>query len=103
MGQVEQRTRLARLLVAPPPVVYEELKSYSADVQTSPYTAASEELEASLAARNDPLIDLAIASFGASHETIGELYRKGKSLAVDGADAQYRQGLRLSSRCHRPG
>lgn len=96
MGQVEQRTRLARLLVAPPPVVYEELKSYSADVQTSPYTAASEELEANLAARNDPLIDLAIASFGASHETIGELYRKGKSPAVDGTDAQYRQGLRLA-------
>jgi len=96
MGQIEQRTRLARLLVAPPPVVYEELKSYSADVQASPYTAASEELEASLAARNDPLIDLAIASFGASHKTIGELYRKGKSAPLDGADAQYRQGLRLA-------
>lgn len=96
MGQSEQRTRLARLLVAPPPVVYEELKSYSADVQASPYTAASEELEASLAARNDPLIDLGIASFGASRETIGELYRKGKSPAVDGTDAQYRQGLRLA-------
>lgn len=96
MGQVEQRTRLARLLVAPPAVVYDELKSYSADVQSSPYTAASEELEASLAARNDPLIDLAIASFGASQKTIGELYRKGKSHADDGTDAQYTQGLRLA-------
>lgn len=96
MAQIEQRTRLARLLIAPPAIVYEELKSYSTDVQASPYTAPSEELEASLAARHEPLIDLALASFGASPQTIGELYRRGKSPAVDGSDAQYRQGIRLA-------
>ncbi len=95
MGDIEKRTRLARLLVAPPPVVYDELKAYSADVQASPYPAI-DDLEASLAARNDPLIDLALASYGASRETIGELYRKAKAPAIDEADAKYKQGLRLA-------
>jgi hypothetical protein len=43
MGEIERRTRLARLLIAPPSVVYEDLKAYSADIQASPYTAATDD------------------------------------------------------------
>jgi hypothetical protein len=93
---INKTTRLARLLISPAPVVYDELKAYSIDVRANPYGAASEELEAKLAAREDPLIDLGLASYGASTELIGELYQKAKTPPTDDADATYKQGLRLA-------
>lgn len=96
MADIERRTRLARLLIAPPPFVYEELKRYGAEVQGSPYTAQSDELEQALAGRDDPLIDLGIAAYGANRKLVGELYQKGKVPAVNEMDAKYKQGLRLA-------
>lgn len=96
MGDIEKSTRLARLLISPPPVVYEELKAYSTEVRADPFGTASDELEAKLAARGDPLIDLAIASYGASTDQIGQLYKKSKLPPADDADASYKQGLRLA-------
>ena len=96
MADIERRTRLARLLIAPASSVYDELKRYGAEVQASPYTAQSDELEQALAGRNDLLIDLGLASYGGSRELVGELYRKGKAPASDEVDAKYKQGLRLA-------
>lgn len=83
MATIEQRTRLARLLVAAPEVVYEELKNYSAEVIKAPFRAGSKELEESLLSRDDPLINLGLASFGCDPEVVGELWRKGMSLGDD--------------------
>ncbi len=96
MADIERRTRLARLLIAPASFVYDELKRYGAEVQASPYTAQSDQLEQALADRNDPLIDLGLAAYGANRELVGELYRKGKAPASDEVDATYKQGLRLA-------
>lgn len=96
MTDIERRTRLARLLVAPTSFVYEELKGYAGEVQASPYTAQSDELEQALAGRNDPLIDLGLAAYGANRKLLGELYLKGKAPASGEAEIKYKQGLRIS-------
>lgn len=93
---INKTTRLARLLISPAPIVYDELKTYSSDVRANPYGSESEELEAKLAARQEPLIDLGLASYGATTDLIGELYRKAKAPPTDDADASYKQGLRLA-------
>lgn len=93
MADIERRTRLARLMISSPEVVYEGLKAYSADVHASPYTASNELLENSLAERDDPLIDLGLATFGSNPELVGNLYRKGKE---PGGDERHKQGLRLA-------
>ncbi len=96
MGQTEKRTRLARLLISSPNAVYEELKEYGAEVRASPYAAPSDELESKLAGRNDPLIDLALASYGSSEDEIGRLYKNAKQPPIDATDASYKQGVRLA-------
>lgn len=96
MATIEQRTRVARLMVAPPDMVFAELRAYSQEVQASPYTAASHTLETALATRDDPLIDLGLASYGSSYDVVGGLYRKGKEPQVDDADGTSKQGLRLA-------
>lgn len=96
MESLERRTRLARLLVAPPTFVYEELKQYSAEVRASPWTAQDDALETALRNRNDPLIDLGLASYGACREVVGALYLKGKEPPGEGEYLAYKQGLRLA-------
>lgn len=92
MGTIEQRTRLARLLVAAPEVVYEELKHYSAEVIKAPYRAGSKELEKALLTRDDPLINLGLASFGCTPEVVGVLWRRGMGLGND----VFGEGLRIA-------
>jgi hypothetical protein len=96
MESLERRTRLARLLVAPPSFVYDELKQYSADVQASPWTAQDDAIEIALGTRNDPLINLGLASYGACREVVGALYLKGKEPPAEGEYLAYKQGLRLA-------
>jgi hypothetical protein len=96
MSNIQTSTRLARLLISTPETVYEELREYSAEVRSAPYTAASEELEAKLADRNDRLIDLALASYGSSRQEVGKLYKKAKAPPADDTDASYKQGMRLA-------
>jgi hypothetical protein len=96
MADIGRRTRLARLLIGPPSMVYEELKIYSADVQASPWGAQSDELEIALAARDDPLIDLGLASYAASNDVVGELYRNAKADPNNPLDDKSKQGIRLA-------
>jgi hypothetical protein len=95
MEDVEQRTRLARVLVAPPEMVFAELKAFSAGILSSRLSAADKDMEVALAARNDRLIDLGLACYGASCEIVGTMYRKALIETDDPTDALYRKGLRV--------
>lgn len=87
---------LARLKVAAPEVVCAELQAYHEHYhggKLKSFGKAFEELELALQARNHPLIDLALARYGASKAVIGELYDK----ALTGTgDAQQDKGVRIS-------
>ena len=96
MEYVERKTLFARLLVAPPAMVFEELKAYSADVRASPFGSTNREMEAALAQRNDPLIDLGLATYGGDRDTVGAIYWKAKSPAENDNDKKYKKGVRLA-------
>ena len=70
----EKQTREARLLVSSPEVVYSELKIYRENAARD-IVAADEEMENLLLAREDPLIDLALACYGTNQDVVGALYR----------------------------
>jgi len=74
MREMERKTRLARLIVAAPQMVFAELKAYSADLKGPPYTIPDEDMEAALAERNNPLIDLRLASYGGSPSSATRRY-----------------------------
>jgi|SRR5579862_88257 len=91
------RIREARLLVAQPEVVFDELKIYAEQITKGGSTShGDDELEKSLAARNDPLIDLGLACYGSSPEVVAALYKKGLDPALSSSDARYRKGLRIA-------
>ena len=91
----EKRTREARLLASSPEVVYRELKIYGEDVD-SDILAVDEELEKSLLAREDPLIDLALACYATDKSVVGGLYKKGLQKPETWLDGRYRRGLRIA-------
>lgn len=83
---------LAKLKFASPDRVYEALREYAEHLGPVPWFMADEELEETLLARNNPLIDLALARYGASENVLGTLYSRG--LRGSG-DPLYDKGLRL--------
>ncbi len=68
---------------------------YSAEAQESPYGVPNEVLEAALLDRDDRLVDLGLAQYGAIPATLKAVYLKAKEPAGDDADARYKQGIRL--------
>ena len=62
--EVEQArlTEEARLLLAPPSMVFEELKNAAKKARREPLEVRPEKLEAMLVERNEKLINLALAS-----------------------------------------
>ncbi len=101
IDEQERRTREARLLVSRPETVFEELKKYAAQVKADRWSA-DEQLENSLSEREDPLIDLGLACYGANAEVVGELYKKATAPPSTPMETRYRKGLRiacLSNQC----
>ena len=95
MADVEKKTQIARLLVAPPEMVFEELKAYRADVRRRRWTFDGD-MEKALMARNEPLIDLGLATYGADREVVGAIHLKGKCPTDQTMDERYKKGLRLA-------
>lgn len=96
MEKLERRPRIARLKVAAPEAVYAEMKEYALAVQARPHTDGSDALELMLSRRDNPLIDLALASFASNYQLVGKLYGKGRELADDPEQADQARGLRLA-------
>src|SRR4051812_6946519 len=94
MSEHERRIRQARLLVSPPEVVYEQLKKYG-ESAADDILVEDREMEKCLLSREEPLINLGLASYGTDRDIVGELYRSGLAEAATVLDAQYRQGLRI--------
>jgi hypothetical protein len=95
MSEHEKRIREARLLVSPPEIVFEELKKYG-EKAVDDFGIGDKELEKNLLARDEHLINLALAQYGTDRDILGELYRRGLGDPTSPLDARYRQGLRMA-------
>jgi hypothetical protein len=95
MSEHEKRIREARLLVSPPEIVFEELKKYG-EKPVDDFGIDDKELEKNLLARDEHLINLALAQYGTDRDILGELYRRGLGDPTNPLDARYRQGLRIA-------
>lgn len=82
----EARIREARLIVAGPEQVLAELEKCSGD----------EQLEKSLLARSNPLIDIGLARYAREKEVVAALYRKSRAKPSDQLQDRYFRGLRIA-------
>jgi hypothetical protein len=80
----------ARLLNSPAIAVYEELKGLATDVDA--YLWRDDKIEEALLQRNDPLVTLGLAQYGASDKVAAVLYKRG--CATNG-DVNFNKALRL--------
>jgi hypothetical protein len=99
-NEQERLTQEARLSVANPEEVLRELKHRAQKPQL--LVKRDEAIEALLVERNEPLINLGLACYGASQEVFVALYKHGLEKPIDTADERYKRGLRigcLSNRC----
>ncbi len=83
---------LTRLLNLPPATVYEELKDFGSE-EDGPWMGRDHTIEEALLRRNDPLIDLGLAQYCASHDVASALYERG-SLPI--GDVTYNKALRMA-------
>jgi hypothetical protein len=81
----------ARLFLANPEVVFEELKKLNAKTEFG----RNDRLETVLVKRNHPLINLGLACYGANKEVFAALYNHSLERPEDENDAQYKLGLRI--------
>lgn len=90
---------LARLKVAPPDMVYAALRDYGDYIHSQINGTADDSLEATLLARDDPLINLGLAQFGASNTTVAALYKRG--FALRSSDLESGRGLQVACLANR--
>ena len=83
----------ARLMVAAPEFVYEQLKFYSENVGI---LEGKEELEELLLKRNEKLINLALAQFATHKKIVQQLYDQACVPTADGDEEAYNLGLRVA-------
>jgi hypothetical protein len=88
----DKLTQEARLLLASPEIVFQELKNLGGKVDRSEW---DDQLEIALAKRNQPLISLGLACYGSNKGVFAALYRHSLEPAKNEADAKYKKGLRL--------
>jgi hypothetical protein len=92
----ELLTRQARLYLASPEVVYLELKQLAINSdKTRRWWYRSDTHEAALVERNDTLINLGLACYGANKNVITALYEHSLEPPANNADAVYKEGLRV--------
>jgi hypothetical protein len=90
----ERLTQEARLNAASPEEVYRELKR-TAPKSLIERLGRDKALEVGLVERNDPLINLGLASYGTNEEVFMALYKHGLEKPADAADERYKLGLRI--------
>jgi hypothetical protein len=97
VGWAEEQDKLtleARLSLASPEVVFQELKRLSARSRTD-LLGRDDRLETVLVKRNHPLVNLGLASYGANKEVFAALYKHALERPKNEADARYKEGLRI--------
>jgi hypothetical protein len=90
----DKLTQEARLTLASPEVVFQELKKLSAGTRAD-LLGRNDRLETVLLRRNQPLINLGLASYGADKEVFAALYIHALEPPKNEADAKYKEGLRI--------
>lgn len=88
----EARIREARLIVARPEQVLAELEKYGDALKSRVYSG-DKDLERSLLARNEPLIDLELARYARELEVVAALYQKSRATPTDLLNERYLYGL----------
>ncbi|MDP3823078.1 MAG: hypothetical protein Q8R33_16535 [Burkholderiales bacterium] len=88
----EERIREARLIVARPEQVLAELEKYGDALKSRVYNG-DKDLERSLLARNEPLIDLGLARYAREKEVVAALYQKSRATPTDLLHERYLYGL----------
>lgn len=91
-SDTHRRITLAKLKFASPDSVYAALRDYSDHAGGPFFFSDDEELENTLLARNDPLINLGLARYATNETVLGTLYRRGREGT---GDSDYDKGLRL--------
>lgn len=94
-NSTEARIREARLIVASPEQVFNELQKYAEDVKNEDWYD-DEPLGKSLLARGDPLVDLGLARYARSTSVLSILYKKASLTAKDQLQERYRRGLKIA-------
>jgi hypothetical protein len=82
------------LFLASPEVVFQELKKLSAT--KSNLLGRDGGLETVLVKRNQPLINLGLASYGANKDVVAGLYKHALEAPKNEADAKYKEGIRIA-------
>lgn len=88
----EERIREARLILARPEQVLAELEKYGDELKKG----EDEDLEKSLLARGEPLIDLGLARYARYKEVVTSLYQKSRAMSADRLQERYLRGLRIA-------
>ncbi len=91
----EERIREARLIVARPEEVLADLEKYGDELKKS-VLGGDEDLEKSLLARGEPLIDLGLARYANEKEVVAALYQKSWATPADLLQERYLRGLRIA-------
>ena len=91
----EARIREARLIVARPEQVLVELEKYGDELKKSVF-GGDEDLEKSLLARGEPLIDLGLARYAGDKEVVAALYQKSLAVPAGHLQERYVRGLRIA-------
>jgi hypothetical protein len=92
-SQQDELNQEARLFLANPEVVFEELKKLRGKSKTE--LRKNDRLETVLVMRNHPLINLGLACYGANKDVFAALYKHSLEQPADEKDAQYKEGLRI--------
>lgn len=86
----------ARLLISRPGEVFNELQKHGSQADSSwSFDAWDQTLERSLLARNEALIDLALARYARDKDIVRELYEKACS-TTNAPNEAYKKGLRVA-------
>jgi hypothetical protein len=91
----DQLIKLARLHLSPPEVVFEELKKQAQRSRREWFSYDDTKIEPMLLERNEPLINLGLACFGANREVFRALYKYSLTQSENETDAIYKRGLRI--------
>ena len=91
----DQLIKQSRLHLSPPEVVFDELRRQAQRTRYEWYAYDDKKIEPMLLERNEPLINLGLACFGANREVFSALYKHSLTPSANDTDAIYKRGLRI--------